>query len=248
MKSSDTLALAILRTDEVLPQFVDAHGDYPDMFSRLLRAAAQEREVPLTLCIDSFDVRVEDYPAPDAFAGYLITGSRASVYDDEPWIAALARYLERVLEADRKIVGICFGHQLVAHFFGGETVAARQGWAVGVQENRAITREAWMEPPGERLNLLSSHKDQVSRLPHGARLIAASDFCPVSGFVMGEQVMTLQGHPEFHRDYSRDLMEMRRELLGEEAFATGMASLDKETDENKAAHWILNFLAGPRSD
>lgn len=248
MKSSDTLALAILRTDAVMPQFIDTHGDYPDMFARILLTAARERAVPLTLCIDSFDAQVEDYPAPDAFAGYLITGSRASVYDDEPWIAALARYLERVLEADRKIVGICFGHQLMAHFFGGETVAARQGWAVGVQEHRAITREAWMDPPGERLNLLSSHKDQVSRMPDGARLIATSDFCPVSGFVMGNQVMTLQGHPEFLPDYSRDLMEMRRELLGKETFAKGIASLDKETDENKAAHWILNFLTGPGSD
>ena len=207
MKSSEPLTIAVLRTDEVMPQFVEAHGDYPDMFTGLLQRAARERPEPMALRIDSFDARREEYPPADAYAGYVITGSRSSVYDDEPWIGSLAEYLEAVIAAGRKIVGICFGHQLMAHFFGGETRAAEQGWAVGVQEHRAVSQEPWMDPPGARLNLLSSHKDQVTRLPDAARLIATSDFCPIGGFVMGDHVMTLQGHPEFQRGYSRDLMK-----------------------------------------
>jgi len=243
LKSSDELSVAILRTDEVLPQFQAAHGDYPEMFSRLLARAAAERSPEVNLRIATFDARVEEYPAPGEFDGYLITGSRNSVYDDEPWIAALAGYLEKVLQEGRRIIGICFGHQLIAHFFGGETTAAENGWAVGVQETRTVAEEDWMDSPGARLNLLSSHKDQVSRLPKGARLTVTSDFCPVGGFVIGDQVMTLQGHPEFHRDYSKDLMNMRREMLGEATFEEGIASLARETDEDRAAHWMINFLS-----
>ena len=250
MKSSDSgsvgveLSVAILRADEVMPQFIETHGDYPVMFEALLEQAARERPSPVELEFSSYDARLAEYPAPDAHDAFVVTGSRHSVYDDEPWIAGLAGYLKAVLEVGGRIVGICFGHQLMAHFFGGETRPAESGWGVGVQKSRTISDEPWMDPPGERLNLLASHKDQVSRLPENARVIATSDFCPVGGFVMGDQVLTLQGHPEFQKGYSRDLMKMRRELLGESTFQTGMSSLDDETDEVKVGHWMLNFMAG----
>ncbi len=241
MKSSE-VDIAILRTDEVLPQFVCRHGDYPDMFTALLEKAARAHEPPVRLRLSVYDVRHSEFPAPDAHDAHLITGSRLSVYDDAPWIRALAAYLEDVLRAGRKVIGICFGHQLMAHFFGGRTEPARAGWAVGVQENRIVSSEPWMEAGNGRLNLLSSHKDQVTRLPDGAKLIVSSDFCPVGGFVMGDQVLTLQGHPEFEKDYSRDLMVMRREMLGEETFQAGVASLGRETDEERVGHWIISFV------
>ncbi len=245
MKSSE-LAIAILRTDEVLPQFIDSHGDYPEMFASLLNRAAAEHDPPIELRIDCFDARKGEFPAVDAYQGYLITGSRNSVYDSEPWIAELAEYLEKVLDAGSLIVGICFGHQLIAHFFGGRTAPATAGWTVGVQENRVTTQEPWMMGEGKRMNLLSSHKDQVVAMPEGGRLIVTSDCCPVGGFVIGDQVMTLQGHPEFRKSYSMDLMNMRRELLGEDVYSAGVASLDKDMDESRAGRWIINFLTAAK--
>jgi len=242
LKSSDALRVAILQTDEVMPEFVGHHGTYPDMFASLLERAARDRDPQVDVRLASHDVRVGQFPEAGDHDGYVITGSRKSVYDAEPWIAGLADFVKEVLQIGGRVIGICFGHQLIAHFFGGETRPAPGGWAVGVQESRTIANEPWMTPGGQRLNLLASHKDQVHALPDGARLIATSDFCPIGGFVMGAQVMTLQGHPEFHRDYSRDLMVMRRELLGEETFNDGISSLAKETDEDKVGHWMINFL------
>ena len=247
MKSSE-VGIAILRTDEVLPQFVGEHGDYPDMFAELLEKAARDRQPPVNLALSFYDVRRSEYPAPDAHQAYLITGSRLSVYDDEPWISELVEFLEDVLRSGGQVIGICFGHQLMAHFFGGRTERAEAGWAVGVQENRVVNPEPWMGDGSDRLNLIASHKDQVTRLPDGAKLIATSDFCPVGGFVMGDQVLTLQGHPEFDKAYSRDLMVMRRELIGEETFRLGVASLDRDTDEERVGQWIMNFVCnGSRS-
>ena len=244
MKSSDALRVAILQTDEVMPEFVGRHGNYPDMFAALLERAARDRDPQLDVRFSSHDVRVGYYPGAGDHDGFVITGSRSSVYDAEPWIAGLANFVKEVLQVGGKVIGICFGHQLMAHFFGGETRPAPGGWVVGVQESRTITNEPWMVPGDQRLNLLACHKDQVHALPDGARVIATSDFCAIGGFVMGAQVMTLQGHPEFHRDYSLDLMLMRRELLGEETFNNGISSLAKETDEDMVGHWMINFLSG----
>ncbi len=249
MKSSE-LDLAILRTDEVLPQFQPAHGDYPMMFERLISRAAARHEPPVTVRFTSYDARCQEtLPDPGRHQAYLVTGSRNSVYDDEPWIKNLADFLHQALRLGSKIVGICFGHQLIAHFFGGRAAPAAGGWAVGVHENRIVRREPWMDgDEDDRLNLIASHKDQVVEMPEGAELIATSAFCPVGGFVMGDRVMTLQGHPEFERAYSRDLMTMRREILGEAVFSTGMASLEKETDENRVGRWIVEFLLTPTGE
>jgi len=163
--------------------------------------------------------------------------------DPEPCSYAIAA-IRTLLDKDLPIFGICLGHQLLAHFFGGSTGPAAGGWNVGVHSARVIERESWMQPERQALHLLSSHKDQVTQLPVGARVILSSDSCPVAGFVIGQQVMTVQGHPEFTRDYAEELMRKRAPVIGDETFHAGIASLQQETDEIVTAVWILNFLRG----
>jgi GMP synthase-like glutamine amidotransferase len=225
--------LILLQTDNVLPQFQVTFGDYPGMFSELLSAP----EIDL----DVVDVR-EGVPADGAADAYVITGSRHSVYDDLPWIRRLARFLEVEIIAGRKVVAVCFGHQLLAHFLGGEVRPAPVGWEVGVKETEICVDASWMEPAKDRINLISSHKDQVVRLPPEAEVLAHSPGCPVAGFRLGKNVITFQGHPEFNKDYARALMNYRREILGESVHAAGLDSLNKPTDESLVGRWILRFL------
>ncbi len=237
------LRLGILQADAVLTEFQPAFGDYPDMFERLLMGAAAARSDGLELELHTYAVHEGELPGSvDACDGWLITGSRHSVYDDLPWIGELAAFVRKVVETGGKVVGICFGHQLLAHFFEGETGPAEAGWAVGVHEVDITERESWMLPFRADVGLLSSHKDQVTRLPAGARPIARSDFCPLSGFVIGKQVFTLQGHPEFSKPYSAALMGKRRELLGEQTYAAGVEARERETHGPVIGSWILNFL------
>ena len=189
----------------------------------------------------SYDVRQGPPERIDCDA-YLITGSRHSVYDDLPWIEPLVAFLREVLAANRKIVGICFGHQLMAHYFGGRVAPATQGWAVGVHDSRVVARDEWMPDDCSNFALLSSHKDQVVEMPANARLYLSNDFCPISGFTMGDQVITVQGHPEFNKAYSRALMDYRQEQLGEGVHARGVASLADDTSEQEMARWIMAFL------
>lgn len=241
------MRIGILQTDSVRDEFQPRFGDYPAMFTRVLTHAANTRSPPIKLTIHTIDVRNEPLPAQADCDGYVITGSKHSAYEDLPWIPPLIEFLKKAIQAQRKIVGICFGHQLIAHYFGGETRPAEAGWAVGVQQTRMLKKAPWMSPARESVGLLSSHKDQVSRLPPGAELIASTPFCPISGYVIGDEVLALQGHPEFVKDYSASLMDMRRELLGDETHHKGVQSLAEDTDEDVVAHWILNFIGGSSS-
>lgn len=250
MKSSErrpsgpALHIGILQTDSVLNQFQPAHGDYPAMFQRLLGERGLLAGAPDAggLAFSSYDVRRGEYPSHRACDAYLITGSRHSVYDQLPWIAELVGFLREALAEGRKVIGICFGHQLIAHFFGGETRLAEGGWCVGVHRAEVISDEPWMMPAGRNFGLLSSHRDQAVRLPPGARRFARTEACPNSGFVLGDQILTFQGHPEFSHDYALDLLNLREELLGPEVFEQGVASLGEETDNDLVARWMLNFL------
>ena len=99
-----------------------------------------------------------------------------------------------------------------------------------------------MDPPLKGFNLIVSHKDQVTRLPAGASLLATSPFCPNAMYCLGNHILTFQGHPEFCKGYSRALMEYREDVLGEEKFGRGINSLAEDTDEISVARWILNFM------
>ncbi len=237
-----TLRIGILKTDSVRPEFIGLHGDYPDMFRTLLTDAAEIAGMP-TPEFETYDVQHGRYPGtPEDCDGYVITGSRDSVYDPHPWIAELGEYVRELHQRQHKLIGICFGHQLVAQALGGETTAADVGWAVGVHGSRLTARPPWLSVDADDFALLSSHKDQVRRLPDDAELLAASDFCPIAAFTVGDHILALQGHPEFVKPYAEDLMRFRETLLGAEVFARGMASLAEPVQRMQVGRWMLDFL------
>ena len=226
------LVLGVLQADSVLPKFQPAHGNYPEMFEQLLTRPG--------VVVKHYNVEEGHYPdALDECDAYLITGSRMSVYDDEDWIRALEAFVVRCDKEKKKLIGICFGHQMVAQALGGKTEPAKAGWGVGVHHySRADAAPDYMDD----FALVASHKDQVTKIPDDATVIASNDFCPVAGMMVGNHMLTFQGHPEFTRDYSLDLMNMRREILGEEVYTRGVASLEAEPGGDAVADWVFRFL------
>ena len=231
------MKIGILNADAVKPEFAAEFGEYPDMFADVLLAV----EPGLTLV--TYEVVKGEYPADlDEVDGYIITGSKLSVYDDVPWVHELKAFVQRLHTAGKKLVGICFGHQMVAEALGGKTLPADAGWCVGVHTVTPSPDAALYGLPDSPINLRANHKDQVQTVPPGARVLASTEACPVASIGLGDNILTFQAHPEFSDGYARALLDMRREIFGEALYATAIKSLETETDNLRVARCIIDFI------
>ena len=231
------MKLGILKTDTVRPEWVGEYGEYPDMFIELLGT----RDPTLEFVV--YDVMIGEYPTDlDEVDAYLMTGSKFSVYEQEAWIIELQAFVARLVDAGKKLVGICFGHQMVARALGGVAEKAAAGWGVGLHQHVFHERPAWMDDGPAEFSVVVSHQDQVLEPAPGSRTLAGSEFCPNAVCQLGDQVLTVQGHPEFVPAYSREIMEFRRELIGEDNYHNGLRSLAESPETDRMAHWILTFL------
>ncbi|MEE4660817.1 MAG: GMP synthase [Halieaceae bacterium] len=231
------MRIGILKTDAVREELVDEFGEYPDMFEALLSPLAPE------FSFVTYDVEQGEYPGDiDEVDAYLITGSKSSVYEDKPWIHRLAEFVRALHDRRKKLVGICFGHQMVAHALGGRTEKSDKGWGVGAHGARFDTLPVWHDGGDANFDVLVSHQDQVTAMAPGTQRLAGSDFCENAVCQLGEHILTFQGHPEFIKGYSERLLDIRRSVIGEQTYTEGKASLARDLDRERVGQWIVNFL------
>jgi len=230
------MKIGILQTDSVLDKFKASFGDYPQMFELLFKRAR-----PGLHCV-TYNVANNHYPTViDECDAYVITGSKASVYEELEWIRVLEDYIRQLHQAEKKLLAVCFGHQLVAQTFGGKTEKSNKGWGVGVHSIAVLKHKPWMLPPLKHYNIIASHQDQVTQLPEGAELLAGTDFCPHAMFQYGS-ILTIQGHPEFRKDYANAAMQNRRERIEAHHYEAAMNSWNTALDEDILARWLLQFI------
>ena len=229
--------LAILDTDILYDSLRPRYQCYGKMFSNLLAEAGLNWE------IETFSVIEGEYPAElDSFDAFLITGSKFDSFADTPWIVELREYVRRLYKSRMPMVGICFGHQLVAQALGGKTEKSPKGWGVGIHQHRFQQLPAWHDQGAAAFAILVSHQDQVVSPALGADVLAGSEFCENAVCQVGEHILTFQGHPEFVPGYAQEVMQFRRERIGEEAYTRGMASLAEDAEAERVGRWILAFL------
>ncbi|HYD37553.1 MAG TPA: type 1 glutamine amidotransferase [Allosphingosinicella sp.] len=226
--------IGILRTGAPPGDLAGRFGTYEGMFERLLGAGFETRV---------YDVEAGALPrGPDAHPAFLITGSPAGVYEPLPWIAPLLGFL-RSARGKSKLVGICFGHQAMAEAFGGRVEKSERGWAAGLQQYELVGQAGWMGPdPPPAVAVPVSHQDRVTVAPPGARVLAHSHYSPFGMLAWEGDALSMQFHPEFEPDYTRALIEHRRDRLP--APDAALASLDRSDDRARVAEWIRAFLRG----
>ncbi|MCY3880047.1 MAG: type 1 glutamine amidotransferase [Rhodobacteraceae bacterium] len=221
------MKIGILQTGHVATELAQEHGEYSDMFQRFLAGHGFAFQV--------WNVVDDEFPeAPDIAGGWLITGSRFSVNDDFPWIRRLEEFLRRCYAETVPIVGICFGHQILASALGGKVEQASQGWGVG--------RHRYETPEGP-LNLNAWHQDQVIVPPAGAEIIGSSRFCRYAMLSYGPHGLSFQPHPEFDAGFLSGLIEVRGVgLVPAERLSRARDDLGKDTDSERVADRIASFF------
>lgn len=225
------MKIGILQTGHVSEQLVAENGDYPEIFARFLNGQG--------LSFDNYAVCDDVFPdGPEAADGWLITGSKFGAYEGWPWIAPLEALIRDIYASGRPLVGICFGHQIIAQALGGRVEKFSGGWSVGRQEYTLN---------GKTLALNAWHQDQVVEVPDGAKVISTTPFCANAAMVYGDRIFTLQPHPEIDRTYIRGLLDVRAPgVVPETLRQHAIEQLDRPTDSAILADMIAGFFKEKR--
>jgi len=225
------MRIGILQTGHA-PETIKAElGEYSDMFERLL--AEQGLSFTRYFVVDM------DFPEDvHAADGWLITGSKHGAYEDLPFIPPLEAFIREAYAAHVPMVGICFGHQIIAQALGGKVEKFGGGWAVGPTTYRI---------GGQDYSLNAWHQDQVTELPEGAEVIGGNDFCRNAALVYDDRILTTQPHPEFTPQMMQMLIDQRgRGVVPDDLLDEALAKLHGPTDSAAMAQQIAEFFKRAR--
>ncbi|KAI8906530.1 hypothetical protein PhCBS80983_g01003 [Powellomyces hirtus] len=246
------LSVALLICDVPMPVIVSNYGDYEKLFSNLLHQANEAYSastLPVELKITAFDVTQGQYPQNiDDFSAYILTGSKFSAYEDINWIKDLKKFMQRVdSETHAKVVGICFGHQILAEALGGKVTKNPAGWEIGWTEMNLNPAGADVLKSSKTvLRIHQMHQDHVSVVPPRFEVISSTEKCPVQMMARGERYLTIQGHPEFVPGVVVEIVKARRasKVFSEEVADLALSQVDNMVDNIWFGQKMLGFMVG----
>ncbi len=237
------MKLGILATGTAPEELRAQYGSYADMVEQLFYQTRYSFEYEV------FDVRDGIFPgSAEQCDGWVITGSKFNVSEGLDWMLHLKQLILEISATGRPLVGICFGHQIIAEAFGGRVAANTQGWGVGLHRYQLTHCPDFMMDSTQSFTISAMHQYEVSEKPEQAEVLATSEFCRNAAmFYPNKNILTFQAHPEFNTRYEHDLIELRRSNpIPAETADAGLATLrqsDAATDSIQVARWMGAFLS-----
>jgi GMP synthase-like glutamine amidotransferase len=234
------MKITILKTGDVPESLRERFSPYPEMFSRMFAEAGGDFTHDVVAVNEG-----EPLPAPETLEGVVITGSSAGVYEDHPWLDPLRAFIRRAYETKTPMLGICFGHQVMADALGGDVRKSEKGWGLGRHLYDVRQRPGFMAAAPEAMAVACSHQDQVIVPPAEAEVILASDFTPNAGLAYRNgAALSFQPHPEFNDDYALALTELRRGKAPDTVIETALSSFGRRSQSGEMARYIAGFFSG----
>jgi len=221
------MKIGILKTGHAPDIVLGELGDYDAMFARLLDGHGFDFE--------PYNVVDEEFPdGPHAADGWLITGSKHGVYEDHPWLPPLEQLIRDIRAANLPLVGVCFGHQVIAQALGGKVVKHPDGWRVGA------TR---YEIDGQPYTLNAWHQDQVIAAPPGTEVVGRAEGCDIAALRYDPKTFSIQPHPEFDATMMDRLIEHRAiGVVPDPLRDQARGLLDTPTDTGAMAQTIADIF------
>lgn len=232
------MKLTIIQTGEVPVPLRERFGPYRKMFERMFDQTGGRFSYEMVAVSDG-----EPLPDPGSLEGIVLTGSAAGVYDDFAWLTPLRAFIRGAYGKRIPMLGICFGHQIMADALGGDVRKSEKGWGLGRHTYGVRGRPDFMRTAPGALAVACSHQDQVIVPPAEAEVILASDFTPNAGLVYRNgAALSFQPHPEFLDDYTLALAEMRRGKAPDEVVETALSSIATPSNSAEVAGYIGQFF------
>ncbi len=233
------MKLTILLAGENPPALQNDFGPYADKFIRMFS------EVDSSLSFDQIEVHAgEKIPEPKELEAVIVTGSAAGVYDYLEWMEPLRNFIRKAHNANLPMLGICFGHQVIADALGGEVIKSPKGWGLGRHVYQMQPTPDFFPDGTKKIAIAASHKDQVITPPVGAKVFLSSKFTPNAGLLYANgTTMSMQPHPEFEIEYSRAIFELRRgNPLSETEVDVAVKTLENPIDNELVALALVGFF------
>jgi GMP synthase-like glutamine amidotransferase len=200
---NNKLKIGILETGRLPDELTDVHGDYPALIRDWL--APFDAETTTYAVVDG---AIPNDPTEQDL--WVVSGSRHGAYEGHAWIPPLEQFVRDCRDAEQKMFGICFGHQVIAQALGGKVAKSANGWGLGVHE---YATHNWPGGTDIALNMYAFHQDQVAQIPDNAKVVASSDFCEYAALWYPGFALTVQGHPEMNSEFVVDLLNLRRDII-----------------------------------
>ena len=237
------MKIGFMHTADLDEESAGVFGSFERLFVDLLDDSALQF-VPFAAHRGELPERLE------SCEGYLIPGAVGSANEAVPWVDALMESVRSMRRLDIPVVGVCYGHQLLGRAFGG-TVAAADGWEVG------MTEVSWIESSGLPASVSSFvrrqqsptriyqvHGEELNALPEGAVRIATNEASVNQAFVLSGNVLGIQGHPEFTPDVARYFLKRNDVGLSKKQKGIALKSLLGRNDNKTLGILIRDFFAG----
>jgi GMP synthase (glutamine-hydrolysing) len=230
-------AIVILKTGQTIPAIAVRYGDFEDW---IIAGSGQPPSAFRTVAIDEGEI----LPPLDAVSAVIVTGSPAMVTDDLPWIRAGEQYLRDVVSRGIPVLGICFGHQMLAQALGGKVDYHPRGREIGtttVALTPAAKDDALFAGLPAAIPVHVTHMQSVTSLPPAAHILAGNDFDPHHAVRFAESAWGVQFHPEFDARIMAAYINERESRIREEGL--DVERLAAEVREAEVAAGLLRRFA-----